>query len=65
MILRQRGAYFVKSARTGLNVGGPYATRAEASKMERRLEFRDMSRRRAYAGLRPTSYLALIRSKVK
>ncbi|MBI2327878.1 hypothetical protein HYU92_06180 [Candidatus Curtissbacteria bacterium] len=65
MILRQRGAYFVKSNQTGLNVGGPYATRAEAQKMERRFEFRDMTRRRAYAGLRPTNYLAYLRNKLK
>jgi len=39
MIIKRKSGYFVLSEKTRRNLGGPYKTKAEASKRLRQVEF--------------------------
>jgi len=60
MVIKRLEGYFVKSDQTGQNVGGPYPTRAEAQKRERKVAFYNLTHNRAFVNKRPTSYLQLL-----
>ena len=39
MIVKGKGGFYVKSEKTGKNLGGPYRTRGEAEKRLRQVEY--------------------------